>query len=619
MNGRPAADDKQEVKNGNIRHRSVADMNRVVSLAVAYFRAWILRNGAVTAGLLIPLAIVYGPALRAHIQRSMNPFIFNFDVGQVIFAFFQYYDAGLFPHDYFATYYCASLPIGYRALYRIGASLWDPAAISKVLPYILLVVTVIAVAAAARRLAGYFGAFLAAALILSSSLFLFIMAGGLPRAFAFPALALTSAALVYGKPRFLATIVCVSAAFYPPVAIQSGIVLAIWLFVLPASDRGDAADWPFSRRARLVIAAASISALILLPELLGSRAYGRSLGPRDVTEYPERGAERYGWYDRPPFKTFPEAALQWAAVLFRSLGATPRIDKFVTVEQPWSKKVHEWAKVHAYPDANSNGDVVIELLTGALLIGGSFVAARDSVGRRFLLLGAAAWFSHFLARTLTPFLYGPERYVLYAVPILLVVLLPAVGAAIGARLAGRFIAFGRGAGVIAIAAMVLLPFAGRGSADAGLDRDVTSQQRLYDFLRHLPKDVLIAGWPTDLDNVPYVSRRQVFISAMLNHSYQRGYADEMRRRMRALIDAYFAADRGALERLRDDFGVTHLIFQQSILEKPPGYFKPFSDWIQKAFDDGRTKGFEIPRQLDAAKVFSDGPLIVIDLRRLNGL
>ena len=609
MNDKPAADDATRSLERERSRQLRTDMNRMVSSIVAYLRTWIRRNGIFTVGLIIPLAIVYASALKAHIERSMNPLIFNDDARTLIFPFFKYHERGLFPHDYFATYFCACLPVGYRALYRIGASLWDPAAISKVLPYILLVVTVVAVAAAARRLAGYFGAFLAAALVLSSSIFLAIMVGGLPRAFAFPALGLASAALVYGKPRLLAGIVCASAAFYLPVAIQAGIALTIWLFALPAQDRGDAANWSFSRRARLVIATASISALILLPELLGSRAYGRFLGPRDVTEYPEIGPEgRYGTVDRPPFKTFPEAALEQARILFWPVG------------KPWSRKVQEWAKVRAYPGANANGDVILELLTGALLIGGIFVAARDSFGRRLLILGVAAWLSHLLARALTPSLYGPERYALYAVPILLVVLIPAAGAAIGARLAGRrFIAFGRAASVIAIGAMVLLPFAGRGSRDAALNIDVTSQRRLYDFLQHLPKDVLIAGWPTDLDNVPYVSRRQAFITAELNGAFQKNYADEMRRRMRALIEAYFATDQASLEQLRDNFGVTHLIFQQSILENPPDYFKPFSDWVQKAFNDGQRKGFEIPRQVEAAKVFSDGPLIVLDLRRLNAL
>jgi hypothetical protein len=168
-----------------------------------------------------------------------------------------------------------------------------------------------------------------------------------------------------------------------------------------------------------------------------------------------------------------------------------------------------------------------------------------------------------------------------------------------------------------VAAMVLLPFGGRGSTEAGLNVNAEPQRRLYDFLGRLPKEALLAGWPTDVDNVPYVSRRQVFISYELHQVLHKGYADEMRRRMRALIEAYFATDQRRLVRLRDEFGVTHLIFQQSRLEEPPIYFRPFSVWARKAFNEGVGKGFEIPRQVDAAMVFSDGPFIVLDLRRLS--
>jgi hypothetical protein len=609
MNGRSAADDV--IRNQEYEHpRSLrADISRIVSCAVAWFREWILRKGLFTLGVLIPLVIIYGPAFKTHIECSMNPLIFIDDAKQLIFPLFRYHDKELFPHDYFANYYCVSLPIGFRALYKLGATFWDPVTISKILPYILLAATVIGVAAAARQLAGYFGALLAGALVLSGGIFLFTMVGGLPRSFGFPSLALAGAALVYGKPQLLAAIVCASAAFYPPVAIEAGIALALWLFVLPKPDRGDAADWRFSRRLGLVVIVASISALILLPELLGTRAYGRFLGPKDVTEYPER-ADRYQLgLDGPPFKTFLEATLE----------EEPRALLWLTGE-PWSKKVREWARGRAYHGANSNGDVVIELLTALLLVGGMLASVRYPATRRFLLIGAAAWLSHLLARALAPSLYSPERYIRYAIPILLVVLFPATGAAIGSQLCGRrFSALGQAAGVIAIAAIILLPFGGRPGKDFGMNVDVTSQQSFYGFLQRLPKDALIAGWPTDLDNVPYVSRRQAFITLKLSHSLQKDYADEMRRRMRALIDAYFATDPGPLERLRNDFGVTHLVFRQSILEKPPEYFEPFTDWIQKAFNDGKSKAFELPRQVDRAKVFSDGPLIVLDLRRLNAL
>jgi hypothetical protein len=568
-----------------------------------------VQNGTFAAGLIIPLVLGFGAALEAHMKHSSNPFIFNDDVRQQIFPFFRFHEAGLFPHDYFSAYYLACfLPPGYSAFYRFGARVADPACISKVLPYFLLALTVVAVALAARRLAGYLGALVAAGLVLSQGIFLEHMAGGLPRAFAFPALALTATALVYGQPRLLAGIVCATAGFYPVAAMLGGISLMLWLFVLPASDRGEALDWALGRRLRLVIVTASISALILLPMLLGARAYGRTLGPRDVPSYPELGV---GGRDAKEtmvslVETFQQTAIEVVREFFKPVG------------KPWLQNVRDWANNRDGTGANSHGDVILEFLAGVLLVGGVLVAARRSAGRRLWLLGVGAWVGYLAARSLAPYLFLPQRYVMYSVPILLVLLIPAAGATIGGQLSSRRLAaVWEPAGVMMMAAMVLLPFGGRGNSDAGLKIDAESQRRLYNFLGRLPKDAVIAGWPMDVDNVPYLSRRQAFITFELHQTLHQDYADEMRRRMRALIDAYLATDQRALVRLRDEFGVTHLIFQQSRLENPPFYFRPFSAWIRKAFNDGVGKGFEIPRQVDAATVFSDGPFVVLDLRRLS--
>lgn len=91
----------------------------------------------------------------------------------------------------------------------------------------------------------------------------------------------------------------------------------------------------------------------------------------------------------------------------------------------------------------------------------------------------------------------------------------------------------------------------------------------------------------------------------------------MRRRMHALIDAVFAIDSVPLVHLRDDWGVTHLIVDRRYYgPSPPTYFKPFDSWIPTAVERGRDAGFEIPRQMEAATVFSDGTLAVLDLRQL---
>ena len=75
-------------------------MNRVFSSAVVCLRAWIRRNGIFTAGLIIPLAIVYGPALKAHVQRSLNPFVFNDDARTLIFTSEGCFPTIISPHTF---------------------------------------------------------------------------------------------------------------------------------------------------------------------------------------------------------------------------------------------------------------------------------------------------------------------------------------------------------------------------------------------------------------------------------------------------------------------------------------------------------------------------------------
>ncbi len=583
-------------------------MRRLPGRTAELVRAWLSRHGAFVLALVVLLGLGFGASLRQHVARSAEPLVFNDDARQQIFPFFPYHEAGLFPDDYAAAYYRACLPLGYRALYTIGALFADPATISKVVPYVLLAVVVVSVAIAARRLAGFFGALLATSLVLSSDLFLGRMAGGLPRAFAFPLLAAAAAALVCGRARILAAIVCVGAAFYPAGAMPAGIALALVLFVLPRRHRGDAVSWHFGRRARVVLGAGVVSALILMPTLLAARGYGTTLRPADVTMYPEIGpGGRYGPGDRAPFASFPDSAVEQVRAVLKPAG------------QAWAPTVQEWAKRGGGRGAASNGDTVLAILGGVLLLGGLLLAVRDPGGRRLLALGAAAWLGHLVARPVAPYFYLPQRYAAYPVPILFVVLLPAAAAAIGGVFSRRRAASVPAViAVVALAAVVVLPFGGRGSATSGLGIDAQPQRRLFDFLHTLPKDALIAGWPSDLDSVPYVSRRQAFVTYELHQAFHQGYADEMRRRMRALVDAYFASDPAPLLRLRDEFKVTHLVFQQSRLSRPPSYFKPFDTWTRKAFGPGAAKGFELPRRVNEAKVFADGPYIVLDLRKLHG-
>ena len=162
---------------------------------------------------------------------------------------------------------------------------------------------------------------------------------------------------------------------------------------------------------------------------------------------------------------------------------------------------------------------------------------------------------------------------------------------------------------------------GRGSRDVGYQIETFRAQWIYPFIATLPADSIVAGWPGPteaIDNVPYVSARTAFLTFENHETYHRGYADLMRKRMRVLIDAYYATEVGPLIRLRDEFGVTHLIVNPNHMKDEPAvYMRPFGAWAGEAFARGRKKGFEVLRQLEPAGVYDDGNHWVLDLSALR--
>ncbi len=582
---------------------SPATLRRLLACASERLVPAARAHGGLALGVLA-LALGYGPSLTAHLRRAAEPLIFNDDARQQIFPFFSYHEPGLFPDDYLARYYLDCLPIGYRGLYTLGALVWDPAALSKVVPYLLLLATLVALGAAARRLAGTFGALLALTLALSSELLLARLAGGLPRAFAFPILALALAGLTLGRARWLVAAVALGAGFYPAAGVVAGLALGLLLFVLPAQDRGDASAWSFKRRLLVTVGAGLASVVLLLPPLLGSRHYGATLRPADAAQYPELGrGGRYGADDRAPFVSFTTAVEQQASALLEPVG------------QPWSASARAWATTAR--DATDPSDTLArELLLASVALGATVLAARRGAGRRLLLLGGAAWAAYLIARPIAPYFYLPQRYAAYPIPLLLLLLLPAAGAGLTTLLPQALRArSGPAAGVLWIA-LLALPAAGRGSEDAGLNVDVRAQAPLFEFLRTLPKDALIAGWPSDLDSVPYVAKRKVLISYELHQAFHRDFTEQLRHRMARLIDAYFATELGPLQRLRDELGVTHLLVSPRYFKAPPRTFRPFDGWVSAAFRRGQAKGFELPRRLEQARVYADERVVVLDLSRL---
>lgn len=548
------------------------------------------------------LLFVQGPALLEHMRRSLNPLVYNDDVRIIIFPFFRYSDPELFRNDFVSDYFLAGLPEGFRTVYWLAAKLWDAAAFSKLLPYLLVAVTLGALAVAARRVGGNVAAFGVAALSLGTGVFLARMAGGLPRAFAYPVLAIAAAALALGKPRWLAAAVWLGALFYPVVGVISGLSLAL-LLACPASERGEASDWSPRRRLIFVGVVGIVAAALVVPCAIRLRGFGAELTPNVVAQYPEIGpGGRFGAEDRAPFPGF-----------FESAGPLAR-DSISGIGDPW------WSAGASllggrHQDRRQTFFVVLLIVVVA---GWVRLALRGPEARRVLLLAAAAFLGQIAARAVTPRLFLPQRYVQYSVPVL-AILFTATAFAGFAPTRGEHAPKWRAALCLVGNLALLALLGGRGRADTGLTIAVRpGEATLLREIRKLPKHAVVAGWPrAAIDDVPYVARRTVFMSFETHMPYHRGYTDSMRRRMNALIAAYFGTSPEPLRRLRDEFGVTHLIVYPSYLRgRPPSYFRPFDGTIRNAIARANGQKFELERQLPVASVFTQTNTALLDLSRL---
>ena len=564
--------------------------------------SWLRRRWAWLA-LGLFLFLIYGAPLGRHISNSASSLNFNDDVRQQIYPFYRYTDGKLFQNDYVSDYYLDCLPVGYRALYTVGAAIGDAETLSKILPYFLFFLSVLAIGATAARFGGVIAAGVAMALMLGSELYLSRIVGGLPRAFGFPLIALAMLALVNGRIKWLPPLVLVAAGFYPVVAVILGFTLALVLLVLPRADRGSARRWSFRRRLVVLSITAVGAGLLLLPTILSTGKYGPVIRPADIKTYPEAG----------PFGRYGKKSLLTGNGFFK---VAPHIVEAAVIGHgsPWFNATRRLVE-----NKSSRALVLIVIILLALL-GWIRLLFHQSRARRLLTLFFAAFTGMLISQVAIPYLYLPERYVMYTLPLLITVMIATSSVGLWSLVKWRP---GRAwlqpvlAGAFYL--LLLLIAGGQGEPRTGLSLRIPPNLKIFDEIAALPPNVVLAGWPSGLiDNVPYFSRRTAFIAFETHQAFHGAYVIEMRKRMRALIEAYFATSPGSLLRLRNKFGVTHLIVDlRYLLGKRPHYFQPFVPLIMKMMVPGRGQSFELLRQLKGTAIFKEGPFRIIDLARLK--
>lgn len=562
------------------------------------------------------------PLYVRHAVLASDPSTLNASARQQFWPLLRYYNDQLFHSDPIADYFVASFPVGFKAVYMTAGSLIDPRLLGRILTYVLLGITAFAVARAAMRIRGPAAGWGAAALCLGATLYLDRMTGGLPRAFAFPFLAVGMLALARGKPLLMAGVVALSAGFYPVVSVVTGLALAVWLLLFPAAMRGKAETWSFPRRLLTTAVAGALAIAFVLPTMLAVAQWGPTLGGASADEYPELTEGPYQSEDRSTGAFSLQALKNFAEAPLAGLGG-------------------EWNPGDTELQRSPRQIALMVLL--ALGVAGFALLVRPSPpARRVLLLPAAAIAAYLLAAMLAPWLYLPARYQLFPLAIAALVIVPS-GIAHLATVVIKHRDQRRTQALVMFATVGLfvLIFAGYRYAPgespvirpgplatAGLDTRPSEHGEAYRFIAALPPRSKIAGWPADLDGVQYFTGQGALATRDGHQTFHRDYADLMRKRVQAVIDALYDSSARSLVRLRDEFGATHIVISRDLYgPKPPDYFAPFDKYVKESHATlagqkpaalrEADRAAVYPPTRDADRTFANENWLILDLNRIR--
>lgn len=538
--------------------------------------------------------------LFQHMANACDPFILSDDVRQFVWPFLKFHDPELFVADPIADYYLSAIfPQGFLHLMAWFAIRFDPRDVANLLPYFLLVLFTGIVTDTARRLGGWWAALGTLVLCIGTDYFLAQMTGGLARNFGLPLIALVAWSLVAGRIHVMAITTILSTGFYYVTAAIGGLSMAVLLLLFPSLWQGNTRSWNWIKRVTLLGITGLLCLTIFLPNVLNGRDYGPMILPSQYGIYPEAGPE--GRY-------FPRINGIAREVWGRST-------KPLYGRDAWIEKIFAWDSKHII-----HKGILLLLLTFTAL--GLWPRRHDAPLQRLIILPIIAVAGYHAAAWAFPYLYYPQRYIIYVLPMVWVILLPTALINLPSffRSAHRTETECRTGLTILVACLILSLLLSQRSPRAGLAVQVPEEERqVLTYLGTLPKDALIAGWPKGLmDNVPYVVGRRVLVNYETHLFFHQHYLEDRRIRLNALIDALYAVEIEPILRLREQFGVTHLVVHTKLLyEQIPEYFEPFRERIIQAAAQLKDAQPLLMQLHDRADFYQNGSFLIFDLGKIE--
>ena len=564
--------------------------------------------------MILALGFLFRPGIEHHWKIAHDRYFVPFDAVQYIPSYFKYDRKEPIPTTYIKEYYLnVTCPLLYRWMTTVGAKLIDVRHFQLALTYLLYGFFILILGRIGWILGGAVLSF--AVVVFSIEAWIFFglgFIGGAPRMFAYPLIALIFLSLIQDRPLLLAATVVLGGLLYPIVVMIGGFSLACWLLLKPLASAGVVSRWSISRRLGILAVTGLLTLAGLIPLMLASKPYGRHVVAADIATYPEAGPEgNYRPYDRLPFGLFGAEALIYYAGPLISHG-----DPIL-------------ASVNIHKNLDSRSALAMIAASGAVILVIIFAGARALLGTnlRVTTLRIVVFFIgcivlHVVAWLLAPYFFIPTRYLMFTLPFLMTLIFPwALFALLENSRQLRALPMTRSAVFLGIITVYLLMFGGRGNVDFSEAVVKKSSQPLFDAVAALSTDAVVAGWPIgELSKMEYATRRNVFLTGDVHQVLYLDCLKAMRQRMDALFDAYLSTDAAPLSRLKQNYGVTHLLVDTqdfSGSDHRPEYFAPWNARIRQRLAEIKGREYLLRASLhQKAAVYNRNGLILLDLARL---
>jgi hypothetical protein len=127
-----------------------------------------------------------------------------------------------------------------------------------------------------------------------------------------------------------------------------------------------------------------------------------------------------------------------------------------------------------------------------------------------------------------------------------------------------------------------------GNSLGGTNQEENAQ--LYNFISALPKDILLAGHPHDMDAIPLFTKRKVYLNFELSHPMYSKYYEMIKERTYKVFYIYYTSDSQKFDAFCKLEKVDYFLFNQEhfepeYLENKDFYINPFNAHIIKLLEN----------------------------------